>query len=83
MRASNKTKTIELWISNHLVCAMVNADESGLDADDIKAIDDAIETYGPVFHVITPDTTETDFRSCDLTGLASDCYLTSVVISDD
>ena len=78
-----KTKRIELRIAQHLVTALVNADESGLESDDIKAIDNAIELYGPYFHVHCPSETETNFERCDLTGLASDCLTCTVEVSDE
>jgi len=76
------TKQIELKICQYLVCALVNADESGLEPEDIKAIDDAIEAYGPVFHVYCPSETETTFERCDLKGLAGDCLTCTVEVSD-
>ena len=76
-----KTKRIELTMSVHLITAMVNSDESGLNEEDIKAIDRAIKYHGPVFHIYCPDETETDFTRCDLTGLISDCLTVTVDVS--
>ena len=75
------TKRIEMSIGQSLVCAMINADESGLNDDDIKAIDEAIESYGPYFDVVCPSDFDTDFRRCDLTGLWSDCLTVEVEVS--
>jgi hypothetical protein len=76
-----KTKRIELTMAEHLVCAFINADNSGLEPDDIQAIEKAIEDYGPCFHVYMPDNMETDFTWCDLTGLMSECLTCLVEIS--
>ena len=79
----NKTKRIELKISAHLMSAFLYADESGLEPEDIKAIDRAIENYGPHFHVYGPDQIETNFERCAITGLISDCYTCEVEVSDE
>ena len=78
-----KTKRIELSIGSNFVCAFVNADESGLSDEDIKAIDEIIERYGPSFHVYCPEETETTFQRCEVRGLMDDCYNCAVEVSDE
>ena len=77
----NKTKRIEMNIADHLVCALVNADVSGLEDSDIKAIDNTIENYGPYFYIYCPSETETNFSRCDITSLLSDCLTVTVEVS--
>lgn len=77
-----KTKRIELSIASHLVTALINADESGLIDEDIKAIDKAIKAYGPYFHVYMPDQEEPSFQRCDICRLMADCCNCLVEVSD-
>lgn len=80
----SETKTIELNIGREIVAALVNADESGLSEDDIKAIDQAILDYGPHFHIICPsgDNLEASFSKCDITRLYADCLRVSVQVTN-
>ena len=70
-----------LNISEHLMSALINGDDSGLESDDLKALDEAIEFYGPKFHVICPSDFEASFMECDITGMYSNCIECDVEVS--
>jgi hypothetical protein len=71
-------------ISRHYAVTMVNADDSGLEPEDIELLDqfekDLIERHGTAHIIIEPSEQETEFTQCDVSGLASDCYKVIVMI---
>ncbi len=56
-----------MYINQHLACAMVNCDYSGLEENEIELIKDF-----PDFHIIDIDN-GTSFTRCHITGLYGDC----------
>ena len=67
-----KTKIITMSISQHLLSALLNSDDSGLSPDDIEAIADILKEYSH-FHVRVPNETQTSFKKCEIIKLLSDC----------
>lgn len=65
-----KTKTF--CISEHFLCALINNDESGLEDNDIKFLNNFLEK-NKLGHAICPSDCETDFRKCVITNLYSSC----------
>ena len=64
-------KTTKLKISSHFLSYLINADDSGLEADDKQIIDDYWQANN-LGHAICPVELEHDFDRCDITGLMSD-----------
>jgi hypothetical protein len=78
-----KTKIIEMTISSHFLTAFINADDSGFSREDIDLMAETIKKYGPYFHVVCPENTETNFERCDISGLFSDCLKCEVEVSNE
>ena len=81
MKRKLKIKKIELNISENLMSAFVNGDESGLNESDVKAIQAYLKKY-EYFNVLMPENTETNFVRCDVSKLLDDCVLCEVEVSE-
>ncbi len=66
-------RRIELNIGQGILCAIINSDESGLNQDDINALNAFYEKYKTV-HVYMPESDSKTFRKCDISRLMDDCY---------
>jgi hypothetical protein len=76
------TKLIELNIGQSFLTAFINADDSGLNEQDLEDIERAIENYGAHFHVRMPEG-ESHFSRCAISGKFDDCYTCEVEVSND
>lgn len=72
-RVSERTITIGSW----LVCALVNADKSGLTEDDLKTYNEACEDIGLDTIDIVEDNSH--FTKCHYSGLYGDCYTVNLI----
>jgi hypothetical protein len=69
-------------ISNHFITALVNSDESGLEASDSIALNEFV-VRNKIKHTICPDNTETNFSRDQVTGLMSDCLEVTCEINEE
>ncbi len=65
-------KTIEYKVNTSYACAIINDDYSGLEPDDITAIDLFFNKIDGDFNPADIDSLE--WCSCDISGLWGDCY---------
>lgn len=68
-------KTRGFWISEHFLTALVNADTSGMEQEEMDKLDRFLESNS-LGHCLMPDDTDTTFCICRVTGLYSDCVYT-------
>lgn len=63
---------ITLTVSEHLLSAFINGDESGLDQGDVDSISEFLAGYKQC-HAICPDDLDVSFERCEITGMMSNC----------
>lgn len=66
-----KFEEFEASICSHYVTALEYGDNSALDDNDIKLVNDYLEQWGSVIFEYSE---ETSFQRDDISGLMADCY---------